>query len=713
MRLFIPILCITTVVLTGCGKGKPENAVPVISSELLVLDSEGRAKNRDTGKMISGLVVHRNPVSQKIISSATFKDGGRNGISREFYPSGDIKTKAEFKNNKLHGNFGEWFTNGQRKTEGHFENGVPAGIFREWDETGKQEWKRTVNKGQLGERVIVRNEELKLSEVERKYLWDTEHHSSLLRKYGFKPFKAALLTKDKYHLGNALATILTKDFSAWIPIKNEGVKHNWGAASASRLEFDESDLKRVNRDYFVDWLSTEFSKFNKEPKIKLYQMTFAPLKRDEMNRNWGGRVKLRAWGKGTTGGLEELTLYMDWELNAPSESSLKAGHWLRECRISRRKHASSSAQLMREVASKTGLSVHKLHDNWKHGPDKTDTNTGGIFACDYNRDGITDLLITDKLPGPKPDTLRNYLFKGTDEGRMVDVTDEMGLGGIHIALACFADIDGDGWVDLISGQGRIYRNHDGQQFKETSTNLALAGDLIKHGGGSGITVADYDRDGKVDLYIFRNDVNRLEGTWVDGKIGPGAANQLLRNLGNWQFEDVTLATGTDGGRRSTFTSIWLDANNDSWPDLYVINEYGNGVLLVNQERGQKFKEMELTDRAADFGSMGLTAGDFNNDGNIDIYVASMYSKSGSRVIGNLRPDTYDADTMRKLQRMVAGSQLYRNLGGLKFEPTGKQFDVVAVGWAYGPTLADLDNDGFLDIHATTGFISRTRDKPDG
>ena len=296
---------------------------------------------------------------------------------------------------------------------------------------------------------------------------------------------------------------------------------------------------------------------------------------------------------------------------------------------------------------------------------------------------------------------------------MVNVTDQMGLGDSHIDAACFADLDGDGWVDLVSGSGQVFRNQAGQRFEKVNTNLATTGDLIENGGRAGITCADYDRDGRMDLYIFRNDASRLEGTWVDGKIGPGAANQLLRNLGNWQFEDVTPATGTDGGRRSTFTSVWLDANNDSWPDLYVINEYGNGVLLVNQERGQKFKEMELTDRAADFGSMGLTAGDFNNDGNIDIYVASMYSKSGSRVIGNLRPDTYNADTMRKLQRMVAGSQLYRNLGGLNFEPTGKQFDVVAVGWAYGPTLTDLDNDGFLDIHATTGFISRTRDKPDG
>ena len=69
--------------------------------------------------------------------------------------------------------------------------------------------------------------------------------------------------------------------------------------------------------------------------------------------------------------------------------------------------------------------------------------------------------------------------------------------------------------------------------------------------------------------------------------------------------------------------------------------------------------------------------------------------------------------MLKLKRMVAGSQMYRNLGDLKFDPVGKKLDLAGIGWAYAPAMTDLDNDGFLDIHATTGFMSRTRDKPDG
>lgn len=708
MRLLVSLVCFISVLWIGCGGSKSQAKITEISPELLVFDSEGKAKHRDTGKVFSGLMVKRN-TEGKIISSFTFKDGRRNGPSSEFYQNGAVKTEAKFKNDKLHGNFGEWFINGQKKIEGRFDNGLPIGVFREWGEDGKQEWELTATNGQLGDRKIIRNEDLKLSETDRKYLWDTEHHSTLMRKYGFVHAKEALLTHDE----KALKAILAEDFIAWVPDSGFSVARDLGTASASRLEVNPEDLKQVGRDVFKNWLLKELSEISGKLNVKLHLITFAPSSRDTIKGVWKARVKLRAWAKGATGSREELILYMDWKLDFPDKHSLKAGAWLHECRITRRKRASANKPLMKNVATEIGLPVTQLHDNWKHGPDKTDTNTGGVFACDYNRDGITDLLVTDKVPSPKGASMRHYFFRGTKDGRMLNVTDEVGLGNTRIDLACFADIDGDGWVDMVTGMGHIYQNQKGQRFLKVDTNLIEASDMLSDGSGSGITVADYDRDGRLDLYIFRNDVNRLEGTWVDGKIGPGAANKLLRNLGGWRFENVTSVTDTDGGRRSTFTSVWLDANNDNWPDLYVINEYGNGVLLTNQGGNKRFKKTELMDRAADFGSMGLTAGDFNNDGNIDLYVASMYSKSGSRVIGNLRPDAYDATTMLKLQRMVAGSQLYSNLGDAKFKPVGKQFDVVAVGWAYGPTLVDFDNDGFLDIHATTGFISRTRDKPDG
>jgi hypothetical protein len=91
----------------------------------------------------------------------------------------------------------------------------------------------------------------------------------------------------------------------------------------------------------------------------------------------------------------------------------------------------------------------------------------------------------------------------------------------------------------------------------------------------------------------------------------------------------------------------------------------------------------------------------------------MYSKAGMRVIGNLKPGTYPENVMARLRTLVSGSQLHRNQGGLKFEQKGKEWQVADCGWAYGAALIDLDNDGWLDLYATAGFISRDRTKPDG
>ena len=300
------------------------------------------------------------------------------------------------------------------------------------------------------------------------------------------------------------------------------------------------------------------------------------------------------------------------------------------------------------------------------------------------------------------------LYQGGPGGTFKDVTASFGLATrlTDRPTAAWVDIDGDGWDDLILGR-RIFRNEGGKGFTDYTAkcNLRLPDDA------GAVVVADYDRDGKLDLYVTRS-LPRGATSWLDGHSSDKRGNMLFRNTGDWQFENVTKSAGALGGQRSTFTAAWLDANNDGWPDLHVINEFGDGILLVNNQNGT-FSERRLADRPADFGTMGVAVGDIDNDGNIDIYCANMYSKAGTRVIGNLAPDAYPADVMEKMRRFVAGSQLHLNKGGLKFEQAGNDRRVAAVGWAYGACLADLDNDGFLDIYATAGYISRDRKEADG
>src|SRR5262249_2201917 len=143
--------------------------------------------------------------------------------------------------------------------------------------------------------------------------------------------------------------------------------------------------------------------------------------------------------------------------------------------------------LFTEVGRRRGLHPGNLHDNWtasRHVP-----HTGGVFVCDFNRDGILDILVTD-ING-------NALYRGRPDGTFKDVPGAAGLGRDPATTpsAAWIDIDGDGWEDLIL-DNRVYRNERGKRFTDYTNrcNLRLPDRLTN------LIVADYDRDGRLDIY---------------------------------------------------------------------------------------------------------------------------------------------------------------------------------------------------------------------
>lgn len=531
---------------------------------------------------------------------------------------------------------------------------------------------------------------LELPAAEQKRLWELEHRGNLLNKFGFEPLAAALAKAD----AAALAAFLAPGFAGTEP---DGTNRTatTGFARVERVDpgARESPLAR---GAFVERLLELRRKCGPTATAKLAMATVSPKPGPSTAGAWEGTALLRVFGTGPAGPAE-VTATLAFEIDEPTEQRFATGGWLRAARLRRYAVAAAPHAMFTECAKARGLTA-ELHDNWL--TDSRAAVTGGAYVADFDRDGYLDVLVTD-LTG-------TTLYRGGPGGKFADVTDAVGLPRAapwDAVCAAWVDLDNDGWDDLILGQ-QVFRNVRGKFEDYTArTSLRVPPDL------TGIVVADYDRDGRIDLYFTRAGVpGNL--SWLEGRSASATGNRLMRNKGDWQFEDATKKSGTRGGYRSTFTAGWFDADNDGWPDLLVPNEFGDAVLYVNNRDGT-FKPRALADRPVDFGTMGLALGDVNNDGHIDVYSANMYSKAGTRVIGNMKPDAYPPAVMEKFRRFVAGSQLHLNKGELKFDSVGAEKQLATVGWAYGAALADLDGDGLLDVYATAGYISVDRTKPDG
>lgn len=532
---------------------------------------------------------------------------------------------------------------------------------------------------------------LELPEEERKRLWEIEHALNVLNKYGFEPLAETLAGGDAGRIARFLAPTFVGSEPA-APIRTRLT----GFAEVERLKSSGAPPEILSGPAFAERLADLRKRFDKPPKVKLVGATLRP--KGDSAGEWEGQAQLRMHGESTAGAPVEVTAVVDYAIPHPTEENLEERGWLRAAHIRQLSVARSPAYLFAETAASRGLDVGALHDNWK--AEDIVPSSGGVFVTDFDRDGYLDILVTDART--------TALYRGGAGGKFTDVTAAMGLpsAGSIFQKAAWADLDGDGWDDLILHL-QVYRNEGGASFTDYTDRVTPRMPQNR----SSILVADYDRDGKLDLYMTRTGPpGNL--SWLQGRSDDAKGNRLFRNLGDWKFEDVTKKSGTRGGYRSTFTAAWLDANDDGWADLHVPNEFGDGALFINQGNGT-FKPQSLADRPADFGTMGLAAGDMDNDGRIDLYCANMYSKAGTRVTGNMKPDAYPPNVMDKFRRFVAGSQLHLNQGDGKFTQVGAEKQLASVGWAYGPALADLDGDGFLDIFATAGYISRDRAKPDG
>ena len=338
-------------------------------------------------------------------------------------------------------------------------------------------------------------------------------------------------------------------------------------------------------------------------------------------------------------------------------------------------------------------------------------NGGGVAIGDINADGLPDLYFTANM---EPDQL--YLNRGNL--RFENITAQAGLvqePGWKTGVS-MADVNGDGRLDIYvarSGQVGAARRRNLLYINNgdlTFTEQAAAYGLDSPSYSNHASFFDYDRDGDLDMYLLNHPIRRYAHFVVDlMKVQRDslAGDKLFRNDDGF-FVDVSEEAGIIGNPLGFGLSATVsDVNQDGWPDLYVANDYiEEDYLYINQRDGTFSEEVRNWITTASYSSMGADIADIDNDGRVDIFTLDMLADNHLRQKILKGPEDYTF-----YEQMRAGGfhdQAMRNMlhvrYGDAFSEVGRLAGISTTDWSWSALMADFDNDGLKDLMVTNGYM---------
>ena len=331
----------------------------------------------------------------------------------------------------------------------------------------------------------------------------------------------------------------------------------------------------------------------------------------------------------------------------------------------------------------------------------------GVAAGDFDGDGFDDIYVC------QPAGLPNRLYRNRGDGTFEDVTEKAGVGVLdNTASALFADFENRGLQDLLVVRGTgplLFRNQGNGAFaiKRDAFKFARA----PQGSFTHAALADYDRDGRLDIYFCTYmyylglDQYHYPIPYYDARNGP--PNCLFHNNGDGSFTETTEAAGLNvENDRYSFACAWGDSNGNGLPDLFVANDFGTSQLYRNNGDGTFTVASEQAHVEGVGAGMGCAWADFDNDGRQDVYVPSMWEAAGQRVSGQKQFHQNAPERIRGLyQRHARGNALYRNQGDGTFQNVGREAGVEMGRWSWSSDFWDFDHDGFADLYVANGYLS--------
>ncbi|MFK7979891.1 MAG: VCBS repeat-containing protein [Saprospiraceae bacterium] len=339
----------------------------------------------------------------------------------------------------------------------------------------------------------------------------------------------------------------------------------------------------------------------------------------------------------------------------------------------------------------------------------------GVGVGDFNGDGLPDLYFAGNLV---PDKL--YLNQGNLNFK--DVTNQAGIqddGGWSTGVTV-ADINNDGHLDIYVSRelydhqpnlrtNLLYINKGDGTFTESAKAYGIADDQrTRHA-----TFLDYDKDGFLDLFLLTQPPN--PGSYSE-YFGTNLLKReyhlkLLKNTQKGTFVEVSkhARIKTTGFPNGVSAS---DVNNDGWPDLYVANDfYAPDYLFINNRDGTFSNKIYTATNHISYYSMGVDVADINNDGLLDIFVVDMVAEDNFRLKSNMsgmNPKAFQNIVDRGGHYQYMYNTLQLNNGNETFSDVAQLTGMAATDWSWSNLIADFDNDGLKDVYVTNGLLRDIR-----